>query len=64
MSARAIGCADPPGANCVERSLLLIGERSIEVIHRGLHHLQRFQHGIQPFSDRCEPRWWRQPILC
>jgi hypothetical protein len=43
---------------------LLIGERSIEVIHRGLHHLQRFQHGIQPFSDRCEPRWWRQPILC
>ena len=62
--AMRLRCADPLRANRVEGCLLLVSQRSIEVIHRDAHGLHRLQHGVEPFANSCEPRRWRQPILC
>src|SRR5258705_3527447 len=60
---RLIGCAHPLRADRVEGCLLLVSERSVEVIHRHAHGPHRLQHGVEPFADSCEPCRRRQRIL-
>jgi hypothetical protein len=47
----------------VEGRFLLVGQRSIEVIHRHTHGLHRLQHGIEPLGNGGEPFRRRQRIL-
>src|SRR5258707_1721659 len=47
----------------VEGRFLLVGQRSIEVIHRHAHGLHRLQHGVEPLANGCEACRRRPRVL-
>ena len=50
------------GADGVERRLLLVGQRVIEVIKRRAHRQDGLEHGIKPCGNRGKPRGGRARI--
>src|SRR5258705_7775583 len=47
----------------VEGRFLLVGQRSIEVIHRHAHGLHRLHHGVEPLANGCEACRRRPRVL-
>src|SRR5260370_22025184 len=52
-----------PWADRLELRLLFIAQRCVEIVKGRAYQLDRLQHGVEPFTDCCEPCGWRKCIV-
>ncbi len=55
LPASALGGAEP-----IETFLLLVAQRSVKLLERGLHGLHRAQHRVEPLLHRLQAADWRE----